>query len=164
MGIKFTARSIVWDNDFLRIAKIIAEHSTCTRKQVGAVIVRNKRIISTGYNGVPSGMKHCNEVFTQKDLTSPDFMKTHGDFSNKFEVHSEQNAIAELSKNEVNGVGATLYTTLAPCSNCAKLIVAAGIKRVVYLEEYDRDMSGPELLRQAGIEVEWFNKGELLRQ
>ena len=58
----------------------------------------------------------------------------------------------------------TLYTTLAPCSNCAKLIVAAGIKRVVYLEEYDRDMSGPELLRQAGIEVEWFNKGELLRQ
>ena len=109
-------------------------------------------------------MKHCNEIFTQKDLTSPDFMKTHGDFSNKFEVHSEQNAIAELSKNEVSGIGATLYTTLAPCSNCAKLIVAAGIKRVVYLEEYDRDMSGPELLRQAGIEVEWFNKGELLRQ
>lgn len=142
-----------WDIDFLRIATIMSEHSTCMRKQVGVVIVKNGRIISTGYNGTPSGVTQCNEYFKSADLLKPDFMDKHGKFSSNFEVHAEQNAIAELSKNEVSGVGATLYTTLATCSMCAKLVVAAGIKRVVYAEEYDRDMSGPELLRKCGIEV-----------
>lgn len=144
-----------WDKDFLRIASIIAKHSTCCRKQVGAVIVKNRRIISTGYNGVPSGMKHCKDIFTPDKLKSPYFYEEHGKFSANFEVHSEQNAIAELSKNEVSGVGATMYTNLSPCSSCSKLIAAAGIKRVVYSEEYDRDKGGPELLRQCGIEVEF---------
>ncbi|MCF0124672.1 MAG: cytidine deaminase [Clostridia bacterium] len=144
----------VWDARFLRISGVISEASSCCRKHVGALVVKNKRIISTGYNGVPSGLKHCNQIFSKEDMLSPNFMERHGDFSNKFEVHAEQNCIAELSKNEVSAEGATLYSTLAPCSNCAKLIVAAGIKRVVYAEEYDRDMSGPDLLKQSGIIVD----------
>ena len=71
-------------------------------------------------------------------LTDAEFYKEHGDFSAKYEVHAEQNAIAELSKNEVNGIGATMYVTLSPCGPCAKMIAAAGVKRVVYFEEYDR--------------------------
>ena len=94
-----------WDLTFIKVATLMAKHSTCVRKQVGVVIVKNNRIISTGYNGVPSGMKHCNEVFTKSamaKLTDAEFYKQHGDFSAKYEVHAEQNAIAELSKNEVN--------------------------------------------------------------
>lgn len=143
----------IWDKDFLRIASIMAEHSTCCRKQVGAIIVKNGRIISTGYNGTPSGMINCKNYFTPEDIKKPNFYDLHGKFSTNFEIHAEQNAIAELSKNEVSGVGSTLYTTLAPCSMCAKLIASAGITRVVYSEEYDRDMNGPELLKQCGIEV-----------
>lgn len=150
-----------WDLTFIKVATLMAKHSTCVRKQVGVVIVKNNRIISTGYNGVPSGMKHCNEVFTKSamaKLTDAEFYKQHGDFSAKYEVHAEQNAIAELSKNEVNAIGATLVTTLSPCSNCAKLIAAAGIKRVVYLEEYDRDTNGPDLLKNLGIECIKFDE------
>lgn len=143
-----------WDNTFLRIAQIMSEHSTCCRKQVTAIIVKRNRIISTGYNGVPSGMLECNRRFSVEDITKPDFYKKHGEFSAAFEVHGEQNAIAELSKNEVNAVGATMYCTLAPCSMCAKLIVAAGVTRVVYLEDYDRDTNGPNLLRECGLIVE----------
>lgn len=157
----------VWDYDFLRIAGIMAEHSTCCRKQVGAVIVKNGRVISTGYNGTPAGMINCKDHFKPEDIKKPTFFDIHGKFSANFEVHAEQNAIAELSKNEVNGVGSTLYTTLAPCSMCAKLIAAAGIKRVVYAEEYDRDMSGPELLKQCGLDViyfPWKNKDDTAKK
>jgi len=143
-----------WDKSFLRIAYEMSTHSTCCRKQVGALVVKNNRIISSGYNGVPSGLRHCVDYFKPSDMKKPDFMKVHGEFSNAFEVHAEQNAIAECAKNEVSPVGATLYTTLAPCSNCAKLIVAAGIKRVIYEEEYDRDTKGPELLKQCGLIVQ----------
>ena len=146
----------LWDRDFIEIAKIISEHSTCCRKKVGCVIVKDRRIISTGYNGTPSGMKHCNERFKIKDIESPIFMELHHKFATKYEIHAEQNAIAELSKNGVSGVGAT--TTLAPCSMCSKLIAAAGIKRVVYLYDYDRDMSGPEFLKEYKLKIEKFGE------
>lgn len=142
-----------WDKTFIEIAKLIAEHSTCVRKQVGALIVKDKRIVSTGYNGVPSGLKHCNKFFTENNLKEPDFYNKHGDFSKKFELHAEQNAILFAGKVYTSCEGATLYTTLSPCSDCCKLIAGAGIKRVVYCEEYDRDTAGIDLLKQLGIEV-----------
>lgn len=150
-------RSIRWDYSFLKIAKEISTHSTCCRKQVGSILVNeSKVIISMGYNGVPSGMQHCNEHFTMTDMLKPDFMKMHGDFSRRFELHSEQNCIAQCAKNGISPVGSTLYIDLSPCSQCAKLILAAGIKRVVYSEEYDRETEGLELLRQNGVKVDYF--------
>lgn len=143
-----------WDNTFIVIAKELAKHSTCLRCQVGAVLVKNGRIVSTGYNGVPHGMKHCNETFTIEDMKKSNWLDIHGEFSRKYEVHAEQNCIIEMAKNETNPTGTTLYLTLSPCSNCAKLIVAAGIERVVYAEEYDRDKDGINLLKEMGIECE----------
>lgn len=152
----------IWDYDYLRIAGIMGEHSTCTRCKVGAIIVKDGRIISTGYNGTPSGIKQCNEIFTPDKIKDPSFYTTHHKFAEQYEVHGEQNAIAYCSRNEVSAVGSTMYATLAPCSQCAKLIVAAGIKRVVYAEDYDREKSlGAQLLRDCGIEVEhlpWKDK------
>lgn len=154
-------KKLKWDQDYLRIAGIMAEHSSCARVHVGAIIVKDGRIVSTGYNGVPSGMKECREIFTPDKIKDPSFSTKHHEFAEKFEVHSEQNAIAYLSRNEVNGIGSTMYCTVAPCSNCAKLIVAAGIKEVVYAESYDRDNGGPSLLEKCGVtcrQVNWPHK------
>lgn len=159
-----------WDKSFMRIAIELATHSTCVRKKVACLIVKNRRIVSTGINGAPSGCDHCEDHFENIRITCgipvAEFRKRiqtpgdplyveHGIYSNKFEIHSEQNAIAELSKNEISAIGADIYCTLSPCSNCAKLIIAACGKnaRVFYYEEYDRDTSGIDLLRESGIEV-----------
>ena len=149
-----------WDRTFMNIAREFAKHSTCCRKQVGAVIVSNGRIVSTGYNGVPSGIKHCNQIFTKseieqmKDLNS-EAGKKHAKFSREFELHAEQNCIAFASKTGIKlDNNSTLYTTLSPCSDCAKLISQSGIKRVVYEDVYDRDHSGIDLLNKLRIVCE----------
>lgn len=147
-------KQLMWDVTFLKIAKLMAEHSTCVRKQVGAVLVKDTRVVSTGFNGTPTGMPHCSQVFTPDRLAKPDFYDKHGKFSKAYELHAEQNAIIFAGKVNTPCEGCTLYTTLAPCPDCAKLIVAAGIQRVVYSERYDRDQQGIELLRQMGIQVE----------
>lgn len=139
------------NDTYMRIALEIAQQSTCARKQVACVLVKDRTIISTGYNGVPSGMKHCNETFTLADRLKPDFMKIHGEFSAKFELHAEQNAVCQAAKNEVSPVGSTAYVTLSPCAPCAKLLIAAGVKEVYYYEAYDRDTSGIDLLKEVGI-------------
>lgn len=150
-------KQLDWDKTFLKIAYEYAEHSTCSRHKVGAVITKNGRIISTGFNGTPAGMKHCSEEFKniKWDGLSPDcaLRMRHHDFAEKYEIHAEQNAIIFLTKSETNAEGGTCYTTLSPCSNCAKAIIQAGIKRVVYCEEYERDQSGLELLRIMNIET-----------
>lgn len=163
-----TEKDKEWLFSFGRIALEIAKHSSCCRKKVSALVVKNKRIVSTGINGAPSGQPECTEHFNgimkkQKldaekfnlliNNPGSDMNVLHHEFAEAFEIHSEQNAIAELSKNEVSGVGADIIITLSPCSNCAKLIVAAGIKRVFYLEEYDRDTKGIELCKKVGLEV-----------
>lgn len=157
-----------WLFSFGRIALEIASHSSCCRKKVAALVVKNKRIISTGINGAGPGQLECSEYFHQYSiknkidstlfnlrLNTPgdEINKLHHDFAEANEIHSEQNAIAELSKNEVSGVGADIIITLSPCSNCAKLIVAAGIKRVFFLEAYDRDDNGIKLCKNSGLEV-----------
>ena len=128
-----------FDRSYLEMARVWAKNSYCTRRKVGALLVKDRMIISDGFNGTPAGFENiCEDPATGK--TKP------------YVLHAEANAITKVAKSGNNSAGATLYVTDAPCLECAKLIVQAGIKRVVYLIEYSvRD--GIELLRRAGIEV-----------
>ena len=128
-----------YDKAYLRLAKEWSKLSYCKRKQVGAIIVRDKMIISDGYNGSPSGFENCCE--DEEGLT------------NWYVLHAEANAILKVARSTQTCEGATLYITLSPCKECSKLIHQSGIKRVVYLEEY-KDTSGVDFLRKAGVEAE----------
>ncbi len=126
------------DLRYLRMARIWAENSYCVRRQVGALIVKDKMIISDGYNGTPSGFENVCE--DDNGLTKP------------YVLHAEANAITKIARSGNNSDGATLYVTASPCIECAKLIIQAGIRRVVDGEAY-RLADGIELLRRAGIET-----------
>lgn len=126
------------DMRYLRMAAIWSENSYCKRRQVGALIVKDKMIISDGYNGTPSGFENVCE--DEADITLP------------YVLHAEANAITKIARSGNNSDGSTLYVTDSPCIECAKLIIQAGIKRVVYAREY-RLTDGVDLLRRAGIEV-----------
>jgi dCMP deaminase len=137
-------KQLTLDRRYLRMARIWAENSYCKRRQVGALIVKDKSIISDGYNGTPSGFENICE--DEQGVTK------------KYVLHAEANAITKVAASTNNCCGATVYVTASPCIECAKLIIQAGIKRVVYSEEYHlRD--GIELLQHAGIEV-LFLEGE----
>lgn len=133
------------DLRYLRMAKIWAENSYCTRRQVGALIVKDKMIISDGYNGTPSGFENICE--DEHGLTKP------------YVLHAEANAITKLARSSNNSDGSTLYVTASPCIECAKLIIQAGIKRVVYGEKY-RLEDGINLLKRANIEVVYLNAND----
>lgn len=128
------------DVRYLKMARIWAENSYCKRRQVGALIVKDKMIISDGYNGTPSGFENVCE--DENNVTKP------------YVLHAEANAITKIARSGNNSDGATLYVTAAPCIECAKLIIQAGISRVIYSEEY-RIEDGINLLRRAGIEVKY---------
>mgnify|MGYP003606224010 FL=1 len=128
-----------YDKAYLRIAKEWSSLSYCKRKQVGAIIVKDRMIISDGYNGTPSGFENCCE--DEEGLTRWDVL------------HAEANAILKVARSTQSCEGATLYITLSPCKECSKLIHQSGIKRVVYHNGY-RDDSGIAFLRKAGVEVE----------
>ncbi len=130
------------DCRYLRMAGIWAENSYCQRRQVGAIIVKDKMIISDGYNGTPSGFENVCE--NEDGLTKP------------YVLHAEANAITKIARSGNNSDGATLYVTDSPCIECAKLIIQAGIKRVIYSREY-RLTDGIDLLRRAGIDVEYLS-------
>ncbi len=137
-------KQLTLDRRYLRMARIWAENSYCKRRQVGALIVKDKSIISDGYNGTPSGFENVCE--DEQGVTK------------KYVLHAEANAITKVAASTNNCCGATVYVTASPCIECAKLIIQAGIKRVVYSEEYHlRD--GVELLQHAGVEV-LFLEGE----
>lgn len=143
-----------WDETFIEIAEKYAEHSSCAKYHVGAIIVRDKRIISTGYNGVASGQCHCNKLFKNINFKEDKVMsEKHHEWSLKNEIHAEINAIGYAAKHEVLTDNATIFVTLQPCLNCSKAIVASGIKRVVYKEAYRREPESIEFLRNAGVEV-----------
>ena len=125
------------DKRYLRMARIWSENSYCTRRKVGALIVKDKMIISDGYNGTPSGFENVCEL---EDGTTKGYV-----------LHAEANAITKIAKSGNNSDGATLYATTSPCLECAKLIIQSGIKRVVYSEKYRID-DGIKLLYRAGIE------------
>ena len=126
------------DMRYLKMARVWAENSYCQRRQVGALVVKDKMIISDGYNGTPSGFENVCE--DENNVTKP------------YVLHAEANAITKLARSNNNSEGATIYITASPCIECAKLIIQAGISRVVYGEQY-RLTDGIDLLRRAGIEV-----------
>ena len=128
-----------FDGKYLEMASIWAQNSYCKRRQVGALIVKDRMIISDGYNGTPSGFENICE--DEGGITKP------------YVLHAEANAITKVAKSGNSSDGATLYVTASPCVECAKLIIQSGIKRVVYMDEY-RLNDGIELLKRAGIEVE----------
>jgi dCMP deaminase len=128
-----------YDKAYLRIAKEWSQLSYCKRKQVGAIIVRDRMIISDGYNGTPSGFENCCE--DEEGLT------------NWYVLHAEANAILKVARSTQTCEGATLYITLSPCKECSKLIHQSGIKRVVYQHGY-RDTTGVDFLEKAGVFVE----------
>ena len=131
------------DYRYIRMARIWAENSYCKRRQVGAPLVKDKTIISDGYNGTPSGFPNVCE--DDNDTTFP------------YVLHAEANAIAKVAQSNNSSDGATLYVTASPCIECAKLIIQAGIKRVVYSEKY-RLTDGIDLLERAGVKVEFLNE------
>lgn len=126
------------DERYMRMASVWAENSYCQRRQVGALIVKEKMIISDGYNGTPAGFENVCE--DENHVTKP------------YVLHAEVNAITKIARSNNSSEGATLYVTASPCIECAKLIIQVGIKRVVYGEKY-RLEEGIELLKRAGIEV-----------
>ncbi len=135
-----------FDKHYLEMAAIWAKNSYCKRRQVGALLVKDRMIISDGFNGTPSGFE--NQCEDENDTTKP------------YVLHAEANAITKVAKSGNSSEGATLYITTAPCIECAKLIIQSGIKRVVYAEEY-RKSEGIELLKRAKIEVENFKDDEV---
>ncbi len=135
-------KQLLLDHRYLRMARIWAENSYCKRRQVGALVVKDKMIISDGYNGTPSGFENVCEDETGS--TKP------------YVLHAEANAITKLARSHNNSEGSTLYVTASPCIECAKLIIQAGIRRVVYGEKYRLD-DGLRLLERANIEVIYLN-------
>ncbi len=126
------------DRRYMKMARIWAENSYCERRKVGALLVKNKMIISDGYNGTPSGFE--NKCEDENNMSKP------------YVLHAEANAISKVARSHNSSDGATMYVTASPCIECAKLIIQSGIKRVVYGENY-RLTDGIELLERAGIEV-----------
>ena len=143
---------------YKKILDAVAEQSTCIRVKVAAIIVKNGRIISTGWNGVPSGKDHCEHVFNfHPALESGDtetFLNVHHVFATKNEIHAEQNVISYAARNGIKTSGADMFISISPCVNCTKLICAAGIKSVYYISEYDREQDGIEFLKANNIKCE----------
>lgn len=136
-----------WDDYFMSIADLVAQRSTCLRRKVGAVAVLDKRIISTGYNGAPSGMRHCEEVgCLRQELGIPSGQRHEICRA----VHAEQNVIIEAARFGISLFGAELYCTTLPCLICAKMLINCGIKRVFYREAYS-DPVTVETFRDAGV-------------
>jgi dCMP deaminase len=138
-------KQLLLDKRYIRMAQIWAENSYCNRRKVGALIVKNKMIISDGYNGTPAGFENICE--DENGLTKP------------YVLHAEANAITKIACSNNSSKGATMYVTTSPCIECAKLILQAGIKRVIYSEKY-RLEDGLDLLRRANIEVVYINPNE----
>ncbi|MBQ9689822.1 MAG: cytidine/deoxycytidylate deaminase family protein [Candidatus Methanomethylophilaceae archaeon] len=137
------------DEYFMEMAQLVSSRSTCLRRKVGAVIVKEKRVLSTGYNGSPKGTKHCEELGCIR-------VKLNVPSGTRHElcrgVHAEQNAVTQAAYFGVSVDGATIYTTTYPCSMCAKILINAGIKEIIYSEGYADDLS-KDLLEEAGIEI-----------
>lgn len=138
-----------WDQYFMEIAEIVKKRSTCLRRRVGAAIVKDNRILSTGYNGAPKGLKHCIETGCIRAKTNVPSGERHELCRG---LHAEQNAIIQAAVFGTAIDGATMYTTLYPCVLCTKMIINSGIKRIVLREDYNDPLS-ISMLEESGIEV-----------
>jgi dCMP deaminase len=142
-----------WEEYFMDIARLVARRSTCLRRQVGAVMVKEKNILATGYNGTPSGIAHCAETGCLREQLKVPSGERHELCRG---LHAEQNAIIQAARHGTNISGATLYCTNSPCIICTKMLINAGIRRVVYLDGYPDKLS-MDMLHEAGIEVAVFS-------
>ncbi len=133
----------------MEIARLVARRSTCLRRQVGAVLVKDKNILATGYNGTPSGISHCSDTECLREAQQVPSGQRHELCRG---LHAEQNAIIQAAKHGINISGATLYCTNSPCVICSKMIINAGIQKVLYLEGYPDELSR-QMLQEAGVEV-----------
>ena len=147
-----------WDRYFMDIAHVAASRSNCSRRQVAAVVVRDKQIISTGYNGTPRGIKNCSEGGCPR--CNSDVPSGEG-LGQCLCSHAEENAIVQAAYNGIMLKGATLYTTFSPCLLCAKMIINAGIVEVVYHQHYTIDDVSTKLLHDAGVNVRSVDEGEV---
>lgn len=138
-----------WDEYFLEVAGLVAKRSTCLRRKVGTVLVKNKRILATGYNGAPSGLKHCIDTGCLREKLKIPSGQRHELCRG---LHAEQNALLQSALYGVSAKGSTLYVTNQPCSICSKMLINAGIKEVVISGGYP-DKMAEEFLKEAGIKV-----------
>jgi dCMP deaminase len=139
---------------FMEIAKLTGKLSTCASKQVGAVLVFNNRIIGIAYNGVPSKQEHCNKIFSKETIAKD--RELHHLWSNKNELHAEQNLISYCARNGIKTEDSILFLTISPCIHCAKIILVSGIKEVYYFEEYDKDKTGIDFLIKNDVKCEKY--------
>ncbi len=142
-----------WDEYFMKITRTVAERSTCLRRHVGGILVRDKRILATGYNGTPRGLKHCEEVGCLREKNGVPSGERHELCRG---LHGEQNALLQAASHGTSIEGSTLYSTTYPCSLCAKMLINGGIVRVVAGEDYPDEMA-KEMLEEAGIVVDILN-------
>jgi dCMP deaminase len=147
-------KRISWDEYFLKLAMLVAERSTCLRHHVGAIIVKDKRILTTGYNGAVSGMKSCLELGCMRDRLKIESGTRHELCR---AVHAEQNSIIQAGLYGINVSGSTMYITHSPCIICAKMIANAGIKRIVTFADYP-DKNALELFKKKGIRLDRVRK------
>jgi len=138
-----------WDEYFIDIAELVSRRSTCLRRSVGAVIVKNRRILSTGYNGAPTGLRHCREVGCIRERLDIPSGERHELCRG---LHAEQNAIIQAALHGVSVKGAALYCTNHPCIICSKMIINAGIINIIYQQGYQDELA-VEMLEEAGIKV-----------
>jgi dCMP deaminase len=136
-----------WDSYFMKIASAVSERSTCDRAFVGSVLVRDKRILTSGFNGSPAGQEHCDEAGHL--IVDGHCVRT---------IHAETNAIIQAALHGVSTKGSTCYVTHFPCINCTKVLINAGITRIVYGEAYRLDENALEFLKKANIEAVAFSK------
>ncbi len=145
-----------WDEYFMNVARTVAERATCDRGRSGCVIARDKQILVTGYVGSPKGMPHCDEVGHQmKTVRHEDGTETKHCVRT---THAEQNAIAQAAKLGVAIGGATLYCKMTPCTTCAKMIINAGIEKVICEKKYHAGGESEEMFKLAGIPIEFFDE------
>lgn len=145
-----------WDEYFMEMAELARKRTTCIRRGVGAVIVKDNRVLATGYNGTPTGIAHCEETGCLRQKMNVPSGKQHELCRG---LHAEQNAIVQAAKMGVSIDGATLYCTTRPCVICSKMLINAGIKRVVISESYPDEL-GEAMLAEAGIKVEVLQNNE----
>ena len=146
-----------WDEYFMEIAEVVAHRSNCSRRHVAAVIVKDGRIISTGYNGTPRGIKNCNEGGCPRcNSDAPSGTSLEECICS----HGEENAIVQAAYHGISIKGSTLYTTFSPCLLCAKMILNSGIREVVYKESYSIDATSRRILKEAGVILRSMAEGK----
>lgn len=150
---EYAPKRLTWDEYFMEIAQVVARRSSCIKRRIGAIIVRDKQILSTGYNGTPRGITNCNEGGCPRCNS---FVESGKNLEDCFCSHAEENSIVQAAYNGISVKGGTLYTTFSPCIYCTRMIINAGIKEVVYNSVYPLSGNSFKLLEEAGIIVREF--------